>query len=223
MNLSHVNGRVLVRADKEQKNGFTMSNGVEIKVIRNVNNFDNAYTQQTIAEVVSSEDIPTGALVLFHFNALHEVNEVVGHKALSGEDIASGIKIYAVPIAECYLWKKVGDAGWNPLPGFILVERVFKPYGGLIQGVDPTEMKDTFFVKTGELSGHVVNTLKACDFRIHFRNEFGKDEQFLRVRHYPEYNKREEVICVRNDLTKKVHSGELLVGVNLSTAKKINE
>ncbi len=223
--IKHVEGRVIIEAQKEQKNYYTLSNGLTIRMERDYNNLDRSYTQQTLGMIISAENIPKGALVLFHFNALVEVNKVYNHSLLSGEEIASGIEYYSVPEGQCYLWKMPGEKDWNPCDFFEIAERVFVPYSGMIQGVEPTKMKDVLYVRSGKYQGNAVKTLDHCDAIIHFRNEEGVDESVIRFR--PEEvqsEKREaEAIAILPEVTKKIKNGEYLLGITPSDAKPLKE
>lgn len=109
MSLNHVHGRIICRVDTEQKNHFTFENGQTIRLERDTENFDRKYTQQVLGEVVSSAYIPKGAMLLFGHNSLHPVNEILNYDAVSGEQIASGVKLFSIPEVECFLWKMPGD------------------------------------------------------------------------------------------------------------------
>lgn len=221
--LKHVKGKVLVKADKEQKNHFTFANGLTIRIERDYNNLDRSYTQQIFGIVVDAESIPKDAMLLFHFNALHDSYKVFNHSSLSGEEIASGVNLYSIPERQCYLWKMVGDPDWNPCKDYEIAERVFEPYTGILHGIEPTKIKDCLFVKTGELKGKVVRTLKACDAALIFRNEKGVDETIIRFRPFGsiEDQREEEAIAIDDHLTDKYYSGELLTGITSSDAKSI--
>lgn len=221
-NLKHVKGRVIVKVDMDQKNFYTLSNGVTLKVERKYDNLDRSYTQQILGVVISAEHIPTDALLLFHFNSAHDSNLITNHSGLSGDEVASGIKIYSFVEAECFLWKMLGDEEWQPTKGFAIAERVYKPYEGRLVGLTPQLFKDTLFIKTGEYKGKVVKTLKACDYNILFRNEKGVDEHIVRCRHFEnETHTREEIIAVDENLTEQLYSGKLWVGTTPQNAKPI--
>jgi len=221
-NLKHVSGRVIVKVDTEQKNFYTFSDGTTIRVERKYDNLDRSYTQQILGVVISAEHIPTDALLLFHFNSAHDSNLITNHSGLSGEEVASGIKIYSFVEAECFLWKMVGDEEWKPTKGFAIAERVYKPYEGRLVGLTPQLLKDTLFMKTGEYKGKIVKTLNACDYNILFRNEKGVDEHIVRCRHFEnESHTREEIIAVDENLTEQLYEGKLWVGTTPQNAKPI--
>lgn len=219
-----VTGRVALLVDREQKNWYTFENGTTIRLERDWNNFDRGHTQQVLGTCLDAENIPKGALVLFHFNAIHDVNTVFNHGHLSGEEIASGIKIISIPEWECFLWKMPGEKKWQPMKGFAIAERVFRPYEGLIAGIEPKRIVNVLYIKTGELAGLVCRTLTAADYTIKFRNEAGVDEAIIRVRHFEdEYNEREELIAIDHNLTEGVNDGKLLVGYSPTECRILNE
>lgn len=223
INVKHVEGRICVLVDVNQKNYFTFKDGTVIKLERDVQNLDRGYTQQVLGTVIDAEHVPSGALILFHFNSLHPSNEVLNHKELSGEDIASGIKIYSLPVDECYLWKKDGE--WQGIHPFVTGLRVYRPYVGLIEGMRPTKLKNTLYIKEGRYAGKVVTTVIAADHVITFRNENGVDENILKCRDYQydiDYD-RQEIIAVREDLTKELEEGLLYVGLSGDTSEPLNK
>lgn len=224
MSLKHPLGKVIVKANKEQKNHFTFSNGTTIRLERAFNNLDHSYTQQTFGEVISAEEMPSGAMVLFHFNALHETYKIYNQSRLSGEEIASGDEYYAIREEECFFWKLPGAKQWNPCVPFATAKRVFKPYSGPIEGIAPDKIKDTLYVETGELKGVVVRTMKACDPVITFRNEDGVDETIIRFRPFgDEKTQREpEAIAIDDVATEMVNSGKYFIGLTSADAKPLN-
>jgi len=223
--MRHVEGRIIAKVDLEQKNHYTLSNGIVIRLERDRDNFDRKYTQQVLGVVVSAENIPTDALILFHHNSLHETYKIHNHSNLSGEEIASGIKLFSIMERDCFFWKMSGEESWNPVEGYATALRVFKSYTGILQGIEPTIIKNTLYVTSGELNGLVVCTVKAADYMMTFRDESGRDKNIIRFR--PFGNKKDErepeAICILHDLTDKVNSGELLVGLTISDAAVIEK
>lgn len=222
--VKHVPGRVVVKVDVDGKNWFSFSDGTVIRLERGFDNLDRRYTEQVLGVVVDGEHIPADALILFHHNSLHATYEVHNHSTLSGEELSSGIKIYSILERDCFFWKMSGEQEWNPTKGFEKALRVFKPYEGPIHGIEPTLIKDTLYVLTGEFLGQIVQTVKAADYEITFRNEKGVDEKIIRFRpNGIEEDQREpEAICLMLELTKELNEGKLLVGFTPSDAKKLN-
>ena len=221
--MKHVKGRIIAKVDIEQKNFVTFANGMVIRLERDYNNLDRKYTAQTLGIVIDAENIPKDAIILFHHNSLHETYQVLNHSNLSGEDIASGIKIFSIMERDVFFWKMPNEETWNPTPSFATALRVFKPYEGIMLGIEPKIIKDVLYVTSGELSGKVVKTLKSCDYQITFRNEMGVDEEMIRFRPNGDDEREPEAIAIMNDLTNQVKNGKLLVGISIKDAKPLNE
>jgi hypothetical protein len=224
MKITHPKGRVILKVDKEQKNFHTFSDGNTIRLERDFNNLDGKYTRQVLGTCISADEIPEGALVLFHFNSVHPVNTVYNHSHLSGEEIASGMVVVSLSESECFLWKMPGEGyEWQPCKGYATAMRIYEPYKGIIEGIEPTKLKNTLYVTSGKLKGHVVKTLHACDMPIIFRNEQGVEEQIIRFRHYEgEFHEREEVVAILPSLGEMVKKGELWVGLRPQDARPLN-
>ena len=222
MNLKNVEGRIVVKADKDGKNWHTFSDGKKIRLERDYNNLDYKYTKQVLGEVVSADDVPTGAMLLFHHNCIHPVNQILNHSKLSGEEITSGVEIFSFSTDECYLWKMPGDKEWKPLKGFATALRVFEPYLGVLHNIPHKKIENILYLTSGNLKGNVCHTLKACDMPIIFNNDEGIEETIIRCRHFEdEEHEREEIVAINHDLTKKVENGSLYVGVTEKDCKPI--
>lgn len=219
MALKHPDGRVIVKIDLEGKNSWRFSDGTTIRYERQFNNLNRRQTEPVNGICISGEGIKEGAEILVHHNAAEEINEILNYRQTSG----SSIRYYSIPVEQCFFWHDGGT--WQPLPPYETALRVFKPYKGLIQGVEPELLKDTLFVTSGELKGEVVRTIKAADYQVVFQDINGKEGNIIRFRpNGDERTKREpEAVAVLNEVTGKVNSGEYLVGYELSDAKKLND
>ena len=221
-NLKAAKGSVIVMVDMEFKNNHTFSGGVTIRLERDRENFDRTHTAPMQGIVMNADGIPEGSEILFHHNAVHDTNKIFNYKQVGGDDIASNICYFSMPERQCYLWREPGGV-WNPVSGFVTALRVFVPYKGILEGIDPKKMINTLYITYGEFKGKVVRTLKACDAMIVFRNEKGVEERIIRCRHFEdEENEREEVIATDEGATKKVLNGELYIGLSVSDAKPLN-
>ena len=220
MGLKAINGRVVISVDMEKKNFHTFSNGTVIRLERKYDNFNKRYTQPINATVIDSENIPNGVDVLVQHNATHPVHEIFNYKTLSGDDIASDIRYFSIPEHDCYAWFDGGE--WQPTTGFVFGLRIFQPYKGTLSGIAPKLIKDVLYITTGEYSNQVVHTLKSSDYELIFQGISGKEERIIRCRHFEvEGHHREEIICTNDELTNKVQSGEYLIGLNTTDAKRI--
>jgi hypothetical protein len=221
--LKTVDGKVIVSVDLEGKNSHTFSDGTKIRLERQYNNLNKRETHPVNAIVIDGEGMKSGSQILIHPNMTHDTNKIFNYGNLSGEIEGSDVKYFSVPEEQCYAWlDEEDDNTWKPLKNFEFGLRVYKPYEGLIEGVDPTLIKDILYVTTGEFKGLVVHTLKACDYEIIFQGIEGREERIIRFRHFPDKeHEREEVIAVDYHLTEKVNEGKLLIGLSPTTAKKL--
>lgn len=221
--LKHVDNKVVIKIDPENKNFWTFSNGEKIRLERQYNNLNRRETEPVNAFVVSAEDIPEGAEILIHHNAIHDSYKIFNYTQLSGEEIASTWKYYSIPIEMCYLYREGED--WLPLKGFATALRVFEPYQGLIEGIPPKQLKNVLYITKGDYEGNVVHTLVACDYEIIFQGTNGKEQRVIRLLPNGDerLQKEPEVIMVYNNYTEKVKRGKLLVGLSISDAKPLKE
>lgn len=223
MELFYVKDRVIVAVSMEGKNYHTFSDGTKIRLERRFDNFDRKYTQPVNATVISAENIPAGAEILIHHNATDETNRITNYNNLSGEDIASDVRYFSVPTADCFAWRD--DNEWLPLPPFDFGLRIFKPYTGALQGIEPELIVNALFITTGYYNRGVMLTLKASDYTIIFQDTNGAEKRLIRIRtDEDEATKREaEVVALDHVLTEKVLNGEYFVGLTKADCKPLNQ
>jgi hypothetical protein len=218
--LQAVEGKVIISVDLESKNSHTFSDGTKIRLERQYNNLNRRETHPVNATVISGEGMKSGSQILIHPNMTHETYRIYDYAPLSGIIEGSDIKYYSIPEEQCYAWLD-GDT-WKPLKNFDFALRVYIPYAGLVDGIEPTLVKDVLYVTTGEFNGKVVHTLKSCDYEIIFQGPNGQEDRLIRFRHFPgQEHEREEVIAVDEYLTKKVNNKELIIGLSPLKAKTI--
>jgi len=222
--LVHVHGRVVVKADMGYKNSYTFQNGQTIRLERDYNNFNRRETQPVNVIVISGEGIPKNAEVLVDHNSLHETNRINSYKNILEHEESDKVRYYSIPVEKCFAWR-VGSNEWNPFAPFEFALRVFKPYDGLIAGIEPELLKDTLYVTTGELKGNIVKTLVASDYQVVFQGEDGREKYLIRFRPYgDEVQKREpEAIAILDELNAKYKKSQLMVGYSPTDAKSKNE
>ncbi|HEY8658013.1 MAG TPA: hypothetical protein VIM07_00770 [Chitinophagaceae bacterium] len=220
--LKHVKDRVIVSIDIDSKNWHTFESGLKIRRLRQYNNLDRKYTEPVNATVISAENIPGGVDILLHPNEIHDSNKIFNYIPLSGNETSSSVKYYSIHVEQCFIF--FDENKWKPLKGFATALRVFKPYSGMIAGIKPLQIKDVLYITSGEYKGKIMNTLRSCDYEIIFQAEDGREKRIIRCRTYENENHdREELICVRNDLTEQLEEGELLIGIEISDCKTLKE
>ena len=223
MNLKHTDGRVVVSIDLQAKNSWTFADGTKIRLERQYNELNRRITEPVNAIIISAENIPTGAEVLVHPNATGEPNRIYDYQKLSGKNEGSDIKYYSITEDMCFAW--LNNSKWDTLPPYETALRIFKPYGGVISGIEPELVKDTLFVTSGKLKGKVVKTIKAADYEIIFQDTNGQEGRICRFRPNgcSRTNREPEAIAILHSETNLVNGGKLLVGLSKSDCKKINE
>lgn len=223
-NLIHVEGRVIVKLDVKNKDSHTFSDGTQIAYERNFNNFNRRETQPVNVIVISGEGIPKNAEMLIDHNALHETNRINDYKKSFETAESDRIRYYSIPLYECFAWRS-GNENWVPIAPFEFGLNVFRPYEGILVGVEPTQIKDTLLVTSGEYAGNVVKTLKGCDYVIIYQENNGKENYLLRFRPNGDQEKGlpEEAIAILHDFTDQVNGGKLLVGYSIKDAKPLKE
>ena len=218
--MKSVEGRIVVSVDRESKNSYTFEHGLKIRLERDWNNLNRRETQPVNAIVIDGEDVAEGSEILIHPNMTHESYQILNHSILSGKVEGSDIRYYSIPTDKCFAWHDGTE--WKPLKTFDFALRVFRPYEGTLEGIEPKLIENMLYVTTGEFKGKIVQTLKACDYEIVFQGKEGREERIIRFRHFPQQDhEKEEVIAVREDLTKLLNKGKLLVGLTPTSAKTI--
>lgn len=223
-NLKHVEGKIIVKVDHESKNSHRFADGTVIRLERDYNNLNRRETQPTNGIVISGENIPSGSDILVHHNATSETNRIHNYIPLSGKETSSDIKYYSIPEEQCFLWRDENNI-WQPIAPYETALRVFKPYKGILHNIEPSVLKNTLYVTSGNLKGKVVATIEAVDYVVVFQGINGTEEQIIRFRPNGDAKtKREpEAIAVMNELTEKIKKGEYYVGIEVKDAKPINE
>lgn len=219
--LVHTEGRVVVKVDIESKNYHTFEDGTRIRRERLFNQFDRRIAQPVNCIVISGAGIPKGAELLVEHNAFHETNRINDYKNSFENEASDRVRYFSLERYECYCWR-IGNGEWHPIYPYEFALRVFKPYKGKLEGIEPELLKDTLFVTSGNLRGKVVKTLKASDYCLVFQNEKGTESQLIAFRPNGDDKRKleEEAIAILWDETKKVLNAELLTGYSLSDFKK---
>lgn len=222
MKLKAPTNRVIIKVDLESKNSHTFKDGTKIKLERVYDNFNMRYVKPVNAEVVDAKDIPAGAEILIHHNATHDTYKIFNYQRPTTE-ASSDIQYFSIPIEECFMWREGKGSIWNALNNFVTALRIFKPYKGMLQGIEPEVMNNKLYITSGELKGRAVNTVISSDYEIIYQNDDGTEGRIIRLRYFPDGNDRNEIIAINDNMTELVESGELLVGYNKSDAKQLKE
>jgi hypothetical protein len=222
MKLKAPSNRVIIKVDLESKNSHTFKDGTKIKLERVYDNFNMRYVKPVNAEVVDAKDIPTGAEILIHHNATHDTYKIFNYQRPTTE-ASSDIQYFSIPIEECFMWREGKGSIWNALNNFVTALRIFKPYNGMLEGIEPEVMNNKLYITSGELKGRAVNTVISSDYEIIYQNDDGTEGRIIRLRYYPDGNDRNEIIAINDNMTELVENGDLWVGYSKSDAKQLKE
>ena len=222
MKLKAPSNRVIIKVDLESKNSHTFKDGTKIKLERVYDNFNMRYVKPVNAEVVDAKDIPTGAEILIHHNATHDTYKIFNYQRPTAE-ASSDIQYFSIPIEECFMWRGEKGSSWNALNNFVTALRIFKPYKGMLQGIEPEVMNNKLYITSGELKGRAVNTVISSDYEIIYQNDDGTEGRIIRLRYFPDGNDRNEIIAINDNMTELVENGDLWVGYSKSDAKQLKE
>jgi hypothetical protein len=222
MKLKAPSNRVIIKVDLESKNSHTFKDGTKIKLERVYDNFNMRYVKPVNAEVVDAKDIPTGAEILIHHNATHDTYKIFNYQRPTTE-ASSDIQYFSIPIEECFMWREGKGSIWNALNNFVTALRIFKPYKGMLQGIEPEVMNNKLYITSGELKGRAVNTVISSDYEIIYQNDDGTEGRIIRLRYFPDGNDRNEIIAINDNMTELVENGDLWVGYSKSDAKQLKE
>ena len=221
--LKHVEGKVIVKVDMMAKNHHKFESGLVIRRERQFNEFNRRITQPTNCIVISAENIEKNAEILVEHNALHETNRINDYKNKFESEETDRVRYYSISTFECLAWRK--DSEWKPVEGFEFGLRIFKPYEGIMVGVEPTQIKDTLWVTSGEYKGNAVRTLKGCDYEIIFNEKFGVEGNLIVFR--PDGDEKRnleaEAIAIFWDVTESVNNGKYLIGYSIKDAKPLKD
>ena len=222
MKLKAPSNRVIIKVDLESKNSHTFKDGTKIKLERVYDNFNMRYVKPVNAEVVDAKDIPVGAEILIHHNATHDTYKIFNYQRPTAE-ASSDIQYFSIPIEECFMWRGEKGSSWNALNNFVTALRIFKPYKGMLQGIEPEVMNNKLYITSGELKGRAVNTVISSDYEIIYQNDDGTEGRIIRLRYFPDGNDRNEIIAINDNMTELVENGDLWVGYSKSDAKQLKE
>lgn len=220
MKLIAPSNRVIIKVDLESKNSHTFKDGTKIRLERVYDNFNMRYVKPVNATVVNAKNIPEGAEILIHHNSTHDTYKIFNYQKPTTE-ASSDVQYFSIPIEECFLWREEKGSTWNPLNNFVTGLRIFKPYTGPLQGIEPQLLKNKLYITSGELNGCVVTTVNSSDYEIIYQNDDGTEGRIIRLRYFSDGSDRNEVIAVEHHLTEMVVNGDLLVGYSKSDATKL--
>lgn len=216
-----IRGKVLVKIDTKQKEKLAFNGGTLI--IERGYNFNRREDYPSMGGVIDGEGLPAGAEILLHHNVSEAAYNVEGETLLTDEERAEGYRVFSVPADMCFCYKVEGGE-WTPCKHFLLTKRIFKPYEGLMTGIEPAQVKNRMYVTKGidtwddevtDISGRVMVVTENSDYQIIWHDKEHKEQTIIRTRH-------RELLAFDEGMQNDIEKGKYLVGVTLKDAKKIN-
>lgn len=223
--LTHVDGMIIVSINMNYKNSWTFEDGTKIALERRFDNFDEKYTRPVNAIVVSANNIPEKSEIIIHHTCTHDTNRIFNYEPLSGDVESSDIRYFSIREDQAFAWYDEDNKKWMPLKGFDFALHVFKPYKGIIEGIEPTPIKNCLWVTTGEYANNACMTLQASNYRMIFQDRTGREKNIIRFRSEEDLKtqREAEVVCLHHNYTQQILNGDLLVGLTISDAKPLKE
>ena len=203
-NLKAPPGMILVKVEMHNKENIKFASGETIVVERGYD-FNLRQDKPSIGIMVDGGDAPAGSLVLIHHNSTESSYEVFNYENEKDH------KLYSIPKDMVFLYRKDGE--WFPFENFVISSRIFKPYKGILIGVDGSVVKNRMYIHRGLHEGNACVTLVNCDYELIFYID-GKENRIIRTR-------TREILGIDVELTELIKKGEYEIGLNTSEAKKL--
>jgi hypothetical protein len=206
------NGNVLIRLGTKNKDKYNLTEDIQIELEHGYN-FNLREDRPNLAEVMDGLGLTIGTKILVNYLALEKTYEIEGNDLLTKEEIAEGYKAYSVPEDMCFAYFKDGE--WLPCKDIFLTLRVYKPYKGKLEGIEPQLVKNRMYCTKGEYAGKVLVTTLNCDYQIEWHNENNREEKLIRTL-------EREIMAIDEGMGKDLKKGKYLIGYSESDAKTLN-
>lgn len=214
MNIKAGYKRILCTVDTDLKNHYQLTEDINIVLERDVEEYNNRVKMPVNGIVVDGEGFDGGEEVLINHNSAHPVNQLFDHNL----NLPPHVQLYSIPAEEVYIYRKSKDDKWLPTRSYLIVDRIWEQYKGILVGIPPKVITNKLFVLEGEPKHKVVATAKWCDYTIIFQEANGREAHLTRMKAPDEY--QDEVLAIEDGLTEKVLNGDLLIGETAEKARK---
>lgn len=201
---------VIVRIMLDNKERYQLTEDIEILIQKGFD-FNRRIDAASFGVCIDDADneIPKGAEILIHHNASDPSYFI--------HDLSSeGKNVFSIPNDMCFVYR-VNGGEWQPCKDFIISERIFQPYNGVIHGVEHNQLKKHLWVVKGNIEDAPTIENKAVfsgqhnDYEIIFHDK-GREASLIRSR-------KRDIFAIDDSITEKVKLGELLVGKNHKDAR----
>lgn len=216
---------ILIAIDIHNKEIYNITDDIQIQLERSYN-FNLREDSVSTGVLIDGGNMPKGCSILFHHNAKTSGHDIEGADLLTPEQVKKGFKAYNLPLDMCYFYFDKGD--WQPCQDIVRTLRLYTPYvaplGGLVlpdSFTKPQLIEGRLLVINGiddwedckvDISRNVFIVTKYADYEMLYHNEKNKEASVIRTR-------ARELVAIDGELTEKVLSGEILVGVSDTDCK----
>lgn len=225
MNIRAMPGNLLIAMDIKNKEIYNLTDDIQIELSVGFN-FNRRIDAPSIGVLIDGGEMPKGCFVMLHHNCSQSGHDIEGYDLLTPEQVKKGFKAYNLPLDMCYFYFDKGD--WQPCQDIVRTLRLYTPYvaplGGLVLPemlAKPQLIEDRLLVINGiddwedckvDISRNVFIVTKYADYEMLYHNEKNKEASVIRTR-------TRELVAIDGELTEKVLSGEILVGVSDTDCK----
>lgn len=213
--------KALIKINTLQKETYALTNDVNIHIQRGYN-FNLREDRGGLGWVINGEGLPEGARILVNYLALEPTYHVPNYGYLSEKEVTEGYKIINIPMDMAFCYKVKNE--WIPCENYLITQRIYKPYKGILAGVGNLLVKNRMFVISGfdeydgeknDLSGQVAVTLDNADYEVTFHDLDNKAYSLIRTRW-------REIEALDGGMTKDLLNGKYLIGSSPTDCKTLN-
>ncbi len=214
-------GSILVKLDTKQKEKYNLTKDVKIEIERGYN-FNLREDRASMGYIVEGGGLKEGDYCLLNYLALEQGYIIQDENILTKEEKKEGFKVLSVPKDMVFATSPDGK-DWTPCKNFFLTLRIFKPYGGMILGVEPELVKEKLYVVKGfdeydgkktDLSGKVMCVTANSAYVIEWHNTENREEKLIRTM-------GRELLAIDHSMTDEVKKGNYLIGIETTDCKKL--
>ncbi len=213
--------KILIKIDMTQKEKYALTKDTTIFISRGWN-FNLREDRATMGYVVHGNDMKEGTPVLVHYLSTEPSYAVDNENILTEEEKREGFKIRNIDVGMCFCW--FDGKNWQPCKGFLITKRIFKPYKGLLVGIEHELIKKRLYVVSGvdeydgsitHLNGIVCCVTENSDVELIFHDAENKEGRVIRTM-------SREIEALDFAMTDQVIKGELLIGLSPNNCSTLN-
>jgi len=205
-------GSILIKVNTTNKEKYNLTKDIQIKIERGYD-FNQRIDRPALVEVIDGGGIPAGSMGLVNYLSFEKTYEVNSNGLLTKEELKEGYKIYSIPEDMCFAYFHNDE--WLPCKDLYLTLRVYKPYKGMMIGIEPEVLKDRLYCLKGQYAGKVMIVTLHSDYEIIWHNDENREERLIRTMD-------REIMAIDDGMTKDLKKGKYLIGYSVNDCKVLN-